>query len=95
MPIKTLDLPLKNIKNPLFTLYTPTIPWDFHSNTDFHVEEALPGIFLPKLGTHINETNHCQITKFHKNHRELFGTFHHCTPYKQSSVVAIAISYNF
>ena len=51
---KNLDLPLKNSKNPKFTQYTPTIPWDFQysfSNTDLHIEEALPGNFLPNLGT--------------------------------------------
>jgi len=79
-----LIYPLKTAKTSNLPCIPPTIPWDFQysfSNTDLHVEEALPGFFLPKLGTHINETNHYQITKFHKNHRDfLGGTFHHCTP---------------
>ena len=54
-------------------MYTPAIQWDFQysfSNTVLHIEEALPCIFLPKLGTHLNETNLYQIPKFHKNQRE-------------------------
>jgi hypothetical protein len=84
MPIKTLDLPLKNSKNPLFTLYAPIIPREFQysfSTPVLHVKEALPDILLPKLGIDLNETNHYQIPKFHKNQREFLGTFHQCTPY--------------
>jgi len=36
----------------LFTLYTPTIPWDFQysfSNMVLHVKEALPGFFCQNL----------------------------------------------
>ena len=28
--------------------------------------------FLPKLGTHLNETNHYQIPKFHMNQSKFF-----------------------
>jgi hypothetical protein len=65
-------------------MYTPATPWDFQcsfSNMVLHVEGTLPGMFLPKFCTHLNETNHYLIPKFHKNQREFLGTFHQCNPY--------------